>query len=394
MVTQNYDVIVIGGGIVGASTAHSLTKQGERVLLLDQYTPGHKQGSSHGDGRVVRFNYTEAIYVEMAMKAYDAWDTLSEEAGTTLLLETGLLEYGPANHEAIRVTETILSQYNIDYERLSVEQARERFPQYHFDEDSDVLYQPRGGVARATPAVEALWRLISANGGTTLSGQRVQSITAHSELVTITLENSEQISAERAVLTTGGWTAKLAQQLGVEIPLEVTQEILAYFPPQADTTVNHHIGAMPVMIDYYTVEGRDEPFYSLPIVDIAGVKMGWHHSGIVIDADDARQVVEPIVAEIKRWCERRYPHLQTETIDIQTCLYTNTPDYHFVLDTHPQYPNVVIGAGFSGHGFKFGPLLGEVLASLSRGETPSIALDTFKLARFANPETLDKRLGA
>lgn len=391
--SEIYDVIVLGGGIVGASTAYSLVKQGQNVLLLDQFEAGHSHGSSHGDGRVVRFNYTEAIYVEMAMLAYEAWQTLSEEAGETLLQETGLLEYGEIGDEAIAVTEAILKQYDIAYERLSPDEANQRFPQYHFKANSDIIFQPRGAVAFATPAVKALWRLTEAKGGRTLSGKRVKSIDAQDNAVTVTSDEGEQFTAKNLVITGGGWTRMLAQQLDLDLPLTVTQEVLAYFAPK-DDTVNHRVGTMPVMLDHHRLPNLDASFYCLPIVDIQGVKAGWHHSGHIIHPDDERVIPDEVMSALQGWIDRAFPHLSNEPIEVLTCLYTNTPDYHFILDKHPQYDNVIIGTGFSGHGFKFGPVLGDLLADLVLGSDTSIALDDFAISRFENPELLAKRLGA
>ncbi len=388
-----YDVIVVGGGIVGASTAYALVKQGQKVLLLDQFEAGHAHGSSHGDGRVVRFNYTESIYVEMAMLAYQAWDALSADAGETLIQETGLLEYGEAGDEAIAVTEKILNQYDIAYELLDADTANQRFPQFHFRANSDIIFQPRGAVAFATPAVKALWRLTEAKGGQTLSGKRITAIDAQADSVTVTSDDGEEFTARQLVLTGGGWTKGLAKQLDLDLPLMVTQEVLAYFAPK-DDTVNHHVGVMPVMLDHHRLPNTEASFYCLPIVDIQGVKAGWHHSGHIIHPDDERVIPDEVMSALKGWIDRAFPHLSTEPIEVLTCLYTNTPDYHFILDKHPQYDNVTIGTGFSGHGFKFGPVLGDLLADLVLGHTSPIALDTFAISRFEHPDLLDKRLGA
>lgn len=390
--SQNYDVIVVGGGIVGASTAYSLVKQGQNVLLIDQFEPGHNQGSSHGDGRIIRFNYTEAIYVEMAMQVYPLWADLATDSGENFIIESGLLEYGDAERKEIAITEEVMEKYDIPYERLSPSQAQERFPQFTFEEDSQVLFQPGGGVVRATSAVKALWRLVQEKGGTTLTGKRIESVSAEKNRVTVTIENGETIEAKNLVLTAGGWTKKLTSQLNLDLPLTVTQEVLAYFPAK-DTTVNHQAGTMPGMIDYNVYDGIDPHFYSLPMVETQGVKMGRHHAGSEIDADNERYIDHEVVETMKRQIIRRYPNLIPEPFDLQSCLYTDTPDYHFILDKHPQYDNVTIGAGFSGHGFKFGPLLGEILAGLVLGQEAPVSLDTFSIKRFDDMDNLDKLFG-
>ncbi len=379
---QKYDAIVLGGGIVGAATAYALVNKGQQVLLIEQFEPGHKQGSSHGDGRVVRFNYGESIYVEMALLGYPAWERLSQAAGQPLLQKTGLLEYGPANCQPIQETEAQLQQHQLAYEKLTAAEAGERFPQFRFAENTTILYQPEGAVAFATPAVLALWRLFRERGGHAVTGRRVAGIQVEADSVTLHDTQGEGYSAAKLVIAAGSWAKQLLQPLGLDLPLVVTQEVLAYFPP-IDERVNHRVGTMPIMIDFHD----DRSFYCLPIVDIGGVKMGWHHTGPVIQPDDERVIPAPILDGMKGWITRVFPHLDPLPVDIHTCLYTNTPDYHFVLDRHPQHDHVVIGAACSGHAFKFGPILGELLAGLVLGETLPLSLETFALSRFQDVTT-------
>lgn len=387
MATQ-YDVIVLGGGIVGAASAYHLAQSGLKTLLVDQFEPGHKRGSSHGDGRVVRFNYTEAIYVEMARLAYTAWDALSTAAGRPLWQKTGLVEYGPQGHEAIAQSEQVLRRFDLPYERLTSQVANGRFPQVQFAPDTDIIYQGDGAVAFATPAVQALWRLASAAGADTLTGTRVTDIDLDNEMLRLQTAEGVLLQASRLVVTVGAWAGNMLQQLGLDIPLEVTQELLSYFAPTND--VDHRVGHMPVLIDYHT----EAPFYSVPQIDVPGVKVGWHHTGTVVDPDNPQAATEHLLAGTQGWVERVFPHLSTAAIHTETCLYTNTPDYHFIMDHHPQHQNIVVGAGFSGHGFKFGPLLGEILSCLVQEKAAPVTLDTFSLARFDTPEQLQKRIGA
>lgn len=384
-----YDVMVLGGGIVGAATAYSLVKQGKSVLLIDQFNPGHIHGSSHGDGRVVRFNYTESIYIEMAQLAYPAWQALSQAAGTPLIQETGLLEYGPEDCAPIDATVKLFDELNIPYERFQPDDdAIDRFPQYRFAARTQMLYQKAGAVAFATPAVRALWKLTDELGGDTIPNQRITQIDT-GETITIHNASGDSWTGKSLVVAAGGWSGKLTEMLELEIPLEITQEVLAYFPVQ-NKNINHMIGHMPVMVDYHDLE---HPFYTLPQVDVPGVKVGWHHVGTEADADARTTAPSHILEGIQNWVSQIYPHLLPEPIQVDTCLYSNTPDYHFVLDRHPAYENIVIGAGFSGHGFKFGPLLGDLLAALALDAEPAVSLDTFRLGRFAEGN-LEKRLGA
>lgn len=385
--TNQYDVIVLGGGIVGASTAYDLVKRGQRVLLIEQFEPGHRRGSSHGDGRVVRFNYPESIYVEMAMLAYPAWEELSQRAGHAVWQKTGLIEYGPVGCAPIQESEANLQRYGLAYEMLSASEAGRRFPQFRFADGTTILYQSEGAVAFATPAVLALWRLVREGGAETRTGCRVEHIGVSANGVHLQ-GNGLDVQADRLVVAVGGWAKPVLAQLGLDVPLVVTQEVLAYFAVEG--AVSHRIGEQPVMIDFHT----SDSFYTLPQVDVAGVKVGWHHAGTVIEADHPLEASPAIIAGISDWTRRTYRYTAAEPFEVHTCLYTNTPDYHFILDRHPVHENVVIGCGFSGHGFKFGPTLGNLLGSLSMGEAPALSLESFSLKRFTADQPLQRRTGA
>lgn len=382
-----YDVIVIGGGIVGAATAHALTHRGQNVLLLDRFEPGHEHGSSHGDGRVVRFNYPEPIYVEMARLAYAAWEALSTAAGRTLLQKTGLAETGSSDNPQIIAQRANFEQTGVPYEELTGSSYMQRYPQIRIPADSVVLLQADGAAAFATLAVQALWRLVAAQGGETLTGHRVTQIEADDGGV-IVHSGGQSWRGRKIVLAAGAWANDLLAPLGITIPLEVTQEQLAYFSPRNE--MDHSIGNLNVLLDWH----KNPPFYTIPQIEVPGMKLGWHHTGKPVDPEQRRPDDQEILAGMHDYIKERFPHLNPEPIQTVTCLYTSTPDLHFVMDTHPTLRNVVIGAGFSGHGFKFGPTLGEILAALALEETPPVALDEFSLARFENLDQLKRRTGA
>ena len=387
---MTYDAIVLGGGIVGVSTAYALAKRGHNILMIEQYEAGHKRGSSHGDGRVIRFNYMEGIYVEMAMQAYPAWRDLEQASGIKLIQETGLIEYGPMDCIPMQESEAQLQKYNLPYEKMSPVEANQRFPQFKFADNTALLYQPEGAIVFADTAVKALWQVAKTEDASILTGCRIEAIEASDNDVTLRDTEGNTYTASKLVVAVGGWTKTVADILGINIALEVTQEVLSYFAPK-DDSVNHRVGTMPAMVDYYNLE---TPFYCLPIVEVGGVKVGWHHTGRVVDADDERLIDAHIVKGAGDWVSDLFPHLNPEAIHSVACLYSNTPDYHFVLDTHPTLKHIAIGTGFSGHGFKFGSILGDILADLVLGEQSSLDLSTFSLSRFDDLDKLEKRIGA
>ena len=394
----SYQVVVVGGGIVGAATAWALARGDQdsgrppaRVLLLETFEAGHDRGSSHGDGRIVRFTYPETVYVEMARRVYPLWHALDQEAPESLFFQTGSWECGKMGSSQLEEIESSLEMAGLPWYRFTSTESRRRFPHFELPLGSEVIYQPQGAVVRAGAAVEALWRAAALAGATLHAHEKVLAIEPGSPALVRTTQTSYR--ADAVVVAAGSWAGPLLREIGLDLPLEPSREVLAYFPVAARAAtgmVDHRAGTMPALIDYHT----DPPFYALPQIDVAGVKVGWHHTGPTTDPDEVGVADEKVLRAIQSWVSDRLPFLDLHPLLVKTCLYTNTPDYHFVLDRHPQQPNLVIGAGFSGHGFKFGPVLGEILADLATGQKPAFDLDLFRANRFASGVALPKRSSA
>ena len=389
-----WDVLVIGGGIAGAATAEVLARRGARTLAVEAVTPAHDGGSSHGDGRIIRYTYPEAVYLAMARRAYDAWAAAEEASGETLVERTGSWDCGPADSPAMVELIAGLEAAGIAHERLDKEESERRFPHFLLPEGSIAVYQAEGGIVRAARAVNTLWDLARSAGAETVAGERVVSLKVDGEGVEVESASGTRWRAGTVVVAAGGWSASLLASLGLDLPLNVTREQVVYFPRRAGVEVDCGIGGMPTLIDYHDFE---QPFYGLPQIDVPGVKLGWHHSGPEVHPAGGElpgpEVESDLLARCQRFVRERLPLLDPEPVKILRCLYTNTPDYHFILDRHPGLDRVIIGTGFSGHGFKFGPVLGEILADLALGTKPPVDLHTFCIGRFADG-TLERRRSA
>ncbi|MEM8961900.1 MAG: N-methyl-L-tryptophan oxidase [Acidobacteriota bacterium] len=387
------DVVIVGGGIMGAATAATLARRGERVALLERRQIGHDRGSSHGDGRIVRLTYAEPDYVAMALRGYDGWRKLERASGEELLVTCGGLDIGPEGHEVVRSIHEMMREAGVACELLTASAMTERFPQLRASESADALFQPATAVIRA----EAAWRTYVDRA--IVDGAEVEEgveITSMQTGLGVTVEAADGRSwrAERLVLTAGAWTNKFLTMLDEPtLPLETTHEQVAYLSPR-EAPVSHGPDRLPTVIDYF-----DTPlFYSLPRMSAegshAGVKIGWHRSGAPVDPDLSPRPPRPeFLQAIAGFTRRRFHHLDDPPTTVVDCLYTNTPDHHFVLDRLPGSTPIVIGAGFSGHGFKFAPAVAEVLAALSRDEPTPVPLDSFRLARFAGA-TVAPHVGA
>ena len=382
---DQYDVIVIGGGVVGVSAAYVLARRGRRVLLLERYAPGHGHGSSHGDSRMFRFDYEENVYVDMASRAYRAWEELAKRVGRPVLQRTGICNLGPADAEVLGILESRLRDCELPYERLAGSAFSNRFPQLTLPRESEAIYQPDSAVLFADVLVRSLWDCIQEDGVDALEETEVASIDPREDGVEVTASDGRSWSGASLVLAAGGWAGRWLDALGIKVDLMVTRELLAYFPH--DGSEPHEAGSMPNVIDYHT----SDPYYCVPQVQVPGVKAGCHRTGRIVDADDPEVVDRANLAAVQAFIGRRCPHLSRDPVAVKHCIYTNSADYHFILDRHPDYSHVVVAVGFSGHGFKFGPVLGEILAAMLFNETPPVDTGLFALERFNRSSDLKPR---
>jgi sarcosine oxidase len=344
MSARSADVVVIGAGAMGSSAAWWLARRGADVVLLEQFTPGHARGSSHGGSRIFRFAYYEPEYVRMAQAALALWRELEDDAGEPLLDITGAVDHGEPN-SIQRVTDA-LEACGASFERLTPEAATERWPAMRFDRD--VLYHPDGGRCRADATVAALQRRAAAHGADVRFETRA-ALRVRDDGVEIEA-GDEIISARVAVVTAGAWITHVLGPLAP--PVSVTQEQVQHFAPTIDQE-------WPSFIHH-----RDKWIYGLATPG-EGIKVDEHHVGPAIDPDHRVPRDPALEQRMVQYVEAWMPGLDPTPRHRTECLYTTTPDESFVLD---RLGPVVIGSPCSGHGFKFTPLIGQRLAELAAGD--------------------------
>jgi sarcosine oxidase len=345
-VVTETDVVVIGGGVMGAATARALSRRGREVILLEQFELGHNRGSSHGASRIFRFSYHDPIYVGMAREALPLWRELEKEAGKELLTTTGGLDFGEALHEHRRALEML----GATSELIDGAEVGRRFPFLSIPSTEPVLFQPDAGIVAAEGSVRAFVASAQAHGAELREHTRVISLTAAGETATIETEDGAY-RARVAVVTAGAWARSLLSGAGMDIPVTPSRETAAYFRlPE---------GAVPPsMIDW---SGRP-PIYAL-YSPPGGWKVAEHHAGPTIaHPDEEGGVNEEAVARLSAWVGGKLPEADPTPQRAETCLYTNTADEDFILERRGP---IVIGSACSGHGFKFAPVIGERLADLA-----------------------------
>ena len=364
-----YDVAVAGLGGFGSATAYHLASRGLRVLGLDRYPAAHDIGASHGESRIMRQAYYEGTaYVPLLRRTNELWERLGVDVGEQLLRRTGGLFLGRPGTRVFDGSLTSARDWDIDHEVLDAAEVTRRFPALRPPAGTSALYEPDAGVLGPERAVTAHLRLAARAGADLRHDEPVISWTAADDHVVVrTSRDSHDVGA--LVLTPGRWAGELLADLGM--PLRVEERIMHWFRP-ADVSP-FSVGALPLWI--WDRDDGTAP-YGVPALDGESVKAAVHYSTVrSADAWTAGDVAE-LLTEL-------LPGLGDDLVRSVPCTYTMTPDEDFVVGCHPAYDNVVLGCGFSGHGFKFTPVLGEVLADLATGRASSYDLSIFDPRRFS-----------
>lgn len=377
MSTRVYDAIVIGAGGMGSATAYHLAKSGADVLVLEQFQRGHKFGSSHGETRIIRFFYDKPFYTELMKTAYSEWRDLESVSGKPLLFITGSVGMGAKGNPYGRATKQSLDAAGVESELWNGTQLADRFPQFQGVKDMDVLWQKDTGFLRAAACTATHLQLAEKHGATVQEETPVIKVDWQTGVPTVQTQN-DQFQGKKIVVTAGAWTGTLLAELN--LPLTVTRQQVCYYQP---TNIDRfQPDRFPVFVES-TVDG--EFIYGIPAFGSfdtgGGLKIARHGRGEIISPDTRDRTPDAgYIAHIDAYVQERIPELGKAT-HAEVCLYTETPDEDFIIDTHPDCPDVLIGAGFSGHGFKFCALVGRIMSELVLNSETDFDIHPFRIDR-------------
>lgn len=370
------DIVVVGLGATGSAALSHLARRGVRTLGIEQFQPGHDRGSSHGLTRIIRLGYFEhPSYVPLLRRAHALWRELESASGQTLLHTTGIVEIGPPGGTIVRGTLEAAALHALPHERLDATALMRRFPAFRVPEDFVGVLQPDGGYLEAESAVLAHLGLARAAGADIFLDEAVRTIAPNGSGVRITTDR-RVVEAAAAVVSAGPWTAKLLP--GLAAPLRVTRQVIAWFEPL--DAAPFRPGGLPVFL----LESRHGIHYGFPYLDGQGLKFAKHYHGDErVDPDGSERSVSPAdEALIRPAIADHLPAANGRLRAAKTCLYTMTPDGDFIVDRLPDAPQIVVASPCSGHGFKFAPIMGEVLADLATQGKTRHDISRFALARF------------
>ncbi|MGH8871221.1 MAG: N-methyl-L-tryptophan oxidase [Acidimicrobiia bacterium] len=377
MTAKTYDVIVVGVGGMGSAALHHLARRGLRVLGLEQFDIPHDQGSSHGVNRIFRLAYYEhPSYVPLMIRARDLWLDLEMAAGERLVHVTGSVDAGPADSEVFSGSLDSCRIHGLDHDVLDSVALARRFPGYRLPEDTMTVYQPEGGFVLSERCIVAHVNAALGDGAEVHAREPVHdwSVTTQGG---VRVESSRRAyEAARLVITAGAWASTvLPDMVGLAI---AERQVLGWFQPKRPELFTPD--RFPVF-NLAVPEGR---YYGCPVFGVPGFKIGrYHHLEEATTPETVNRVVDDRDESVLRTAlDRYFPDADGPTMALKTCLFTNSPDEHFIIDTWPEHPQVIVAAGFSGHGFKFASVVGELLADLALDGRTTQDISMFRLSRF------------
>ncbi|WP_353070861.1 N-methyl-L-tryptophan oxidase [Tunturiibacter gelidiferens] len=377
---STFDVIVVGLGAMGSATSYQLSKRGAKVLGLEAFTPAHDKGSSHGESRIIRQAYFEdPAYVPLVLRAYELWDQLQEESNENLLTITGGVAIGPTKGTLVTGCLRSATKYGLGHDLFDAKEMRRRFPQFALTEDEVAFYEEKAGYLKPEECIRQHLRGASRRGADLRFEEPVLSWTASQEGDGVSVTTEKQTYHARSlVISVGPWFAELLPD--VAMPVVVSRRVLFWLKPLYESS-NFDRGVFPIFL--WEPEGSPL-FYGLPRISEDGSpKVGIHSGNETCTPSTIDRRIHPRDASaIRSAIGTRIPALNGEISHTSTCMYTMTPDEHFIIDTHPNYPQVSLAAGFSGHGFKFSSVVGEILCDLAMTRETSTDIRIFSGSRF------------
>lgn len=359
---QHFEAIVLGTGGVGASALYHLARRGVSAVGIDRFEPGHSRGSSHGVTRIIRQAYFEhPDYVPLARRAFSAWERLQERVGRPLLVRTGLLQVGPPQGEVLSGLRRSAAEHALTIEELEGGEIERRWPGFRVPSDLAGIFEAEAGYLLVEECVQAQLRAAQQMGAQLRTGEAIEQWDPTGTTGTdgfMVRTDREVYLAQRLIICPGTWASSLLADL--RLPLQVLRKPQYWYG--ADAPAYRREQGCPAFL-WELPEGV---FYGFPRIDDRGVKVARHTGGQVVDDPlTVDRNLDPVEqAEIERFLGERLPEVGRRLTHHAVCMYTMTPDQHFIVDRHPEFEGVAFAAGLSGHGFKFTPVLGEALADL------------------------------
>uniref|UniRef100_A0A0D6QWI5 sarcosine oxidasee (formaldehyde-forming) n=1 Tax=Araucaria cunninghamii TaxID=56994 RepID=A0A0D6QWI5_ARACU len=390
-----YEVIVVGAGIMGSCTAYQIAKRGKSVLLLEQYDFLHRRGSSHGESRTIRETYPEEYYTAMMEEAYALWEEAQNEIGYRVHVKTKQLDMGSVDNKSLQSVIGVCRKLGVPHEVLTPEQTSSRFEAINIPKDWIAVVTNRGGILRASKAVAMFQSLALKNGAVLRDNAQVIKISTEWKLKdgsigVLVCTRSGSVLGSKCVITAGAWAHKLAKEISdIELPIQPIHTNIAYWKIEKGVESFSPEKGFPTFASY-----NDPYLYGTPSLEYPGLLKVSIHGGYPCDPD--KRILVPDMDAVKQkvspWLAGCFRHIMSESpVLAEACMYSMSPDEDYILDFLPLAKTsmstdkspILIATGFSGHGFKMGPLVGRIMADLAlKGEADRVPLKYFTIERF------------
>lgn len=370
---------------MGAATCFQLAQRGYKVLGLEQFGIPHEMGSHTGQSRIIRKAYFESPeYVPLLERAYEGWKSLEQLTGEQLYYSTGIVYFGAAQSATMQAVNQSADLHKVAIEQPSLKDAEKRFPAFKMPTDFKAIVEPDAGFVTPEKAIRLYMQEAEKLGATIKTNETVQGWQQEGSRIKVTTDKGNY-TCDKLIITAGAWAAKIIPEL--QAPLKVTKQILAWVNPTNWDAFS--LGNFPC---WFIDDPERGVFYGFPILPNdkfdgpVGLKLAHHFPGEVVDANtvDRHQIPADAAENIRYVLEKYMPGALGEILSLKSCLYTNSADEHFIIDHLPGYnQQVTIACGFSGHGFKFIPVIGEILADLATKGHTHLPIDFLRLSRFS-----------
>ncbi len=380
---EYFDVIVAGGGIMGLFTAYHLARERKKVLVLERAQVGHRRGGSRGGSRMAGYGYEDIEYVRLMIQAMPGWRGLAKVAAAPLLFETGGMDIAEDEEgfDSLSAISNSLRRARVSYEELDYRGIKNLFPAWCLNESARAVYSPNDTVINPSHALRLLASEAIRRGAVIRQGEAVREVRVGGSKVWVTTERG-RYEAKHLVVTAGVWTNDILRPLGASLPLEISQEQTAYFRPRIDAHLFRP--------DRFSMFNHllDPVVYGFPILyENLGVKVAFHGDGKSISEDEIERPRRPrpsVTSRSLAYLNKYLPGACWEYLDADTCDYDNTQDDHFFVGSPRGMPQITVGVGFGGDGFKFAPAIGKALADLSIHGKTDVEISRFGIERFLN----------
>ncbi len=373
---EQIDIAVIGLGVMGSAALWRLAARGARVVGFEQFEPGHDRGSSHGESRLTRSAYFEdPRYVPLTRHAFALWRQLEEESGADLLTMTGCLMIGRPDCRIVAGTLASAREHGLAHEVFDAVAMGRRYPQHRLAPSEVAVYEDMAGFLRPEAVIAAAVRRAESLGARVYRNTIVDGIDAAGNGVRIMVADATY-HARHAVVSVGSWLGPLLP--GLTLPLQVERQVLAWFPIRDPALYN------PARCPVYNHEPNPGHIrYGFPTLDGATVKVAVHHEGATTTAEDIDRAVSPRdLAPLQDFVRAHLVGVDPVAVRGKVCMYTNTPDDHFIVGSPRDLPAVTLLGGFSGHGFKFASVIGDAAADLAVRGATDYPVELFSPLRF------------